>query len=391
MRSSRVFLVHVLVARAGAFTNIRPMSTTPKSTTSVDEPGSRKLIMDRSLGIGSSELFAARELVDSSGDESVVENLNSLTVPLLKEKLRGLGLPVGGRKAELIERLHTAVSDTKDVNMANSAFRLPDEVGNPSISEKKRSSIADTLDEILDCDEGNDGDDDDQSLDQTIGDEYDNIQHLVDSSDEESASARRAKRKKFWKTQEVRDLIKANNPSAAAKAEEMIFTLEDISKQENDDNYLPGPIQYTLLIDAYAKSGTVDATQRAEAVIDRLLNSSSSAGLGVTPTAQMMNAVMSTYANIGTVDAATKATAILERMEYLKEFGQLVKPTVHSYSIAISAWAKCGSGTAAENAERILNRLFDDYNEVLSRGDNKQYAEELMPNNVVFNSVIDAW
>jgi SAP domain len=41
--------------------------------------------------------------VDFSTTEIV--DLENLTVPELKERLRDLGLPVGGRKAELIERL----------------------------------------------------------------------------------------------------------------------------------------------------------------------------------------------------------------------------------------------------------------------------------------------
>ena len=34
-----------------------------------------------------------------------VDELSELTVPLLKQRLRDAGLPVAGRKAELIERL----------------------------------------------------------------------------------------------------------------------------------------------------------------------------------------------------------------------------------------------------------------------------------------------
>jgi hypothetical protein len=127
-------------------------------------------------------------------------------------------------------------------------------------------------------------------------------------------------------------------------------------------------------------------------VIERLLVAGDqSNGTNVSPTAHMLNAVMSTYASIGNEESAEKASAVLERMEYLKKFGKLVKPTVHSYSIAISAWAKCGSLAAAEKAESILNRLMKDYDEALQNDDLVQWEEELTPNNVVFNSVIDAW
>ncbi|KAL7525356.1 hypothetical protein ACHAXR_000970, partial [Thalassiosira sp. AJA248-18] len=231
----------------------------------------------------------------------------------------------------------------------------------------------------------------DDILEDVGGDEQDSKERSFTG---ESDSTRRAKRKKYWKTQEVRELIRANDPRSSAKAEEMIATLEMMAKEESNDDFLPGPLQYTMLIDAYAKSGTVDAIQRAEAVIDRIFEADEeSNGTVISPTAQMLNAVMGAYANIGSVEAAERATGILERMEYMKEFGGSVKPTVHSYSLAISAWAKCESEAAAENAEKILNRLFEVYDEVFHSDseDQGRYREELKPNNIVFNSVIDAW
>lgn len=308
---------------------------------------------------------------NESFDHSYID-LDKLTVPVLKERLRTLGLAVGGRKAELIERLRASVQ--------------PPEVEYGASSN-----------EVV-------------SIDDITLDSHDNVKvHITTDIQEdginESASTRRAKRKRFWKTNEIRELIKACDPSAPAKAEEMIITLEGMAKQENNTAYLPGPVEYTLLIDAYGKSGTVDAIKRAEAVIERLLgnavngsssssNEAASTVISISPTAQMLNAIMSTYAAIGNVESAEKATTILERMEYLKRFGHSIKPTVHSYSIAISAWAKCGIPEAAEMAEGILNRFMKEYDEVLLLLQNEklfQYEEEIRPNNVVFNSVMDAW
>lgn len=252
---------------------------------------------------------------DESSDHSSID-LDILTVPVLKERLRTLGLAVGGRKAELIERLKASV-------------QMP-------MAEFSTSNV-------------------DVSINDYTLDSHDNVEehstaNIAEKGMGESASTRRAKRKRFWKTNEIRELIKACDPSAPAKAEEMIISLERMAKQENNTAYLPGPVDYTLLIDAYGKSGTVDAIKRAEAVIERLLgnavdgsssssNEAASTVISISPTAQMLNAIMSTYAAIGNVESAEKATTILERMEYLKRFGHSIKPTVHSYSIAISAWA----------------------------------------------------
>jgi len=336
------------------------------------------------------------------------EALQSLTVPVLKQRLKDLGLPVGGRKAELIQRLQDAMGDTGDNGNSDSANSSNDYV--QTISEEsddtassstannvEDSVLLDLLDDIL-------YDIDDEEEESPVNDStiisHDN--ENAESFPNESESTRRARRKKYWKTQEVRDLIRSDDPRAIPKAEEMIATLEKIAQEEENQDYLPGPVQYTLLIDAYAKSGTAEGIERAEDVIDRILESheqsnennggtSSSSAAVVTPSAQMFNAIIAAYANIGTTEAAERATSILERMEYMKEFGGLVKPSVHSYSITISAWAKCESETAAVNAENILNRLFEDYDEVLQSEDQGNYARELKPNNIVFNSVIDAW
>ncbi len=58
------------------------------------------------------EVVVVDERVIVNGDDSEVEGteeneevLEELTVPVLKERLRAKGLKVGGRKAELIDRL----------------------------------------------------------------------------------------------------------------------------------------------------------------------------------------------------------------------------------------------------------------------------------------------
>jgi hypothetical protein len=349
---------------------------------------------DEDIGDESSGLVAMDD--EPPEVQSNIDDLNKLTVPALKERLRQLGLPLGGRKAELIKRLEEAATSKDggkdDLNIGGELFgddmyyedSMHNVVDSSSVNDDEDSMLSNILGEILDStDEDGDSSNNLPPLEGDVTEDY---------PSSESASTRRARRKKYWKTQEVRDLISANDPQAPAKAEEMIATLEKMAEEESNGDYLPGPIQYTLLIDAYAKSGTDDAMQRAEAVIDRVLESDEqSDGTSISASAQMLNAVMGVYANTGTVEAAEKATTLLDRLEYLQEFGGSVKPTVHSYSIAISAWTKCESADAAIKAESILNRLFENYDEVLQSEDQSSYAEELKPNNIVMNSCMDAW
>lgn len=181
----------------------------------------------------------------STNEKKKDDNIYNLTVPVLKERLRALGLSVGGRKADLIERL----------------LESNDELENAT-DEEDHDRIH--MDLSTEDDEGN-----------------------ASNSNKSESSARRAKRKKFWKTQEVRELIKQNDRNAIFEAEEMITQLEHMAAEEGDDEYLPGPIQYTTLIEAYANGGTVDAPQRAEKVINRLLSANNK---DAKPTTPMLNA-----------------------------------------------------------------------------------------------------
>lgn len=192
-------------------------------------------------------------------EDSASDVYSNLTVVDLKERLKKLGLSVGGRKADLIKR-------------------LVDFESNENTESKYESSEQESV-----------TDDDIENVIDDIRSEQENVtdDDMLPIEKAEYSRKRRAKRKKFWKTQEVRELIKANDPSAVAKAEEMISWLERMALEEKDDEYLPGPIQYTTLIEAYSHSGTVDdAGQRAEKVINRLLSTSDD----VSPTTPMLNA-----------------------------------------------------------------------------------------------------
>lgn len=343
----------------------------------------------------------------ASSNEEKEDDIYNLTVPALKERLRELGLSVGGRKADLIERLLEANDDKDDSHTEYEVER--EDKAEKETDKEHEMEIEPSDDDLINLD-------------------------LSTDANRSESSARRAKRKKFWKTQEVRELIKQNDRNAIAKAEEMITQLELMAAEEGEDEYLPGPIQYTALIEAYSHCGASDAPQRAEKVINRLLSANSKAAKPTTP---MLNASKYLLRNdcflqclITNISSATNSQlsghtrpcvlnqapnkpqlywngwSILKTCKSLIVFIMLplflnsheifdssgdgtVKPSVHSFAITINAWSNVGSETAAHNAEEILKRLLEDYDEALEQ--NAEYAKELKPNNVVFNSVIDAW
>ena len=110
----------------------------------------------------------------ASSNEEKEDDIYNLTVPALKERLRELGLSVGGRKADLIERLLEANDDKDDSHTEYEVER-----------EDKAEKETDKEHEI----EIEPSDDDLINLD------------LSTDANRSESSARRAKRKKFWKTQ----------------------------------------------------------------------------------------------------------------------------------------------------------------------------------------------
>ena len=265
----------------------------------------------------------------------LIERLqNAKEEDVLKERLRSLGLPVAGRKEELLERLQESsiVDDiaASDIDVTN------DQEMDITDDTNSKSTLLDILDEILV------DDDEEEDSDALTEDDYEQL-NLDDDVDKSSnRETRRASRKKYWKAQIVYELLKENKYiKAVKKAEEMISSLEKMAKEEDDTEYLPGENEYTLLVDAYSKVGTSDAIHKAEGVIDHILelsNDQTDTSASIKPTAKMFNALISAWASIGTTEAAEKATSILDKMEYLQQFSGSVKPTVHSYSITISAW-----------------------------------------------------
>ena len=366
---------------------------------------------DRGAEVESSDTSSEQDALPPT-----IEALQSLTVPILKARLKKLGCPVGGRKVELIERLAAAMEDHADSDSDDDALTMGnmDDLESASVMENEIESPLysgqgdnldgvdgdkekKTLDESIDNGDTDDSDssslvnilDDILGTDEEDGEEGDKeiFDESIDGKGDGSGFKRRLRRKKYWKSQDVRELIRANDPRAAAEAEQMITTLETMAEKKDDAEYLPGPEEYTLLVEAYAKSGTAEALRKAEAVIERVLDERADEGAGraVPPTAPLLNAMIAAYATVGDVGAAQKATTILERMGRAKQSGGTLRPTVHSYAIAISAWAKCASEIAAEEAEVILRQLLDDHKEALKSEGPDGYAVKVRPNNIVLN------
>ena len=129
------------------------------------------------------------------------------------------------------------------------------------------------------------------------------------------------------------------------------------------------------------------------------------------PSSYNKQKVINAWAKLNTPESAIRATKILQTMEYLRKRDLKtaeikaqsllsntkdsasstaaaapttvsVGPTFHSFQGVISAWAKCGSDDAGENAETVLQ---------LMHMRKKEEPLFIPPTTDMYNEVIDAW
>lgn len=69
-----------------------------------------------------------------------------------------------------------------------------------------------------------------------------------------------------------------------------------------------------------------------------------------------------------------------------------IQPSTYSFATVISAWAKSRTKTeGAERSQYILSRMIDFKQKLLSSEGNNDYANQITPDRVIYNTVIDAW
>lgn len=260
---------------------------------------------------------------------------------------------------------------------------------------------------------------------QTLGDEDDSehphgdlmMEDEGDSNDvlnpKSKFSKAKWKKKRFLLIQDVKKLIKKNDPSAPRKAEEVVRRMrtlyeksgdlelrptvqaynlwihaiaksskedagrlaEEVLEQMRSHHIAPDAVTYTSVMDAYARSHDPD---RAEQVLFRLLDDTVNGSIdrnNVGISSVTCDTILNAWAQQGTEESAKRAQTILLRLEAWQ--GNEIRPTAVSYATVMNAWAKVGNTQAAEYAEALLNRMLE--------------KNQVPVDTVVFNAAINAW
>ena len=119
---------------------------------------------------------------------------------------------------------------------------------------------------------------------------------------------------------------------------------------------------YNLIIDALAKSGRPWAGDQAEAILEYMVDTSSSAkNMYIAPNQISLNACIDAHAMSPRNDSARRAEALLDKLEmWRREYKLELHPDCTSYNVIIKAWGLSRSADAVQNAERVFSKLDKD-------------------------------
>jgi len=171
--------------------------------------------------------------------------------------------------------------------------------------------------------------------------------------------------------------VKSKKFEAPEKAECILRHLQSMER-DGDDTMSPDTIVWNSAISAW---GSAEDGERAEALFLEMLDSSRiSSNTIALPSAITLTNVLNAWSKTRSPEASDRALALLAKMEQFYRDGILaVKPNVVHYSVVLDCLAYAKQASAAECAESMLRKM------IASNDPNMQ------PTVISYNSVIKAW
>lgn len=179
-------------------------------------------------------------------------------------------------------------------------------------------------------------------------------------------------------------LANSQDEGSASRAEKILERMETLYRTTVDETVKPRTATYNAIIDAWAKSGERDAANRAELLLAHMMKLyETGQNLDAKPNARSFNSVMNAWAKSGNHQGPERAADVLARMEELDRNSDLdVSPDATSFATAINAYARSKMFDKAQRAYDLflhMKELHDSTEKIALR-----------PNNVVYNSVLNA-
>ena len=257
-------------------------------------------------------------------------------MPTLKEHLKERGLRVGGKKAELVDRLLDSF-DSVDDDLAELcgplALETESEVNAPGTASTENDDIS------------------------WGGEDVPSYQEYVEE------------------LQAMAFLSSIGDEEACDRAQQAFDSMYENYIIEDDASLQPTTEIYNLLIEAYAESSKPNAIEMAEKILDRMESTSSAEIAGETidtdndgsetagatmppPDVNTFIAVLRGYANRAQPMAADD---IFRRLydRFMVTGNRELMPTTEAYNQVIRAWMRSSTRSAASATEDLLNEMID--------------------------------
>ena len=193
-----------------------------------------------------------------------------------------------------------------------------------------------------------------------------------------------------------------NQPSAQQNDDSIIhrgpMLLRELYTVNSDMQ--PNDKSFNIILDTYAKYGM---TEESRILLDEMIEVSNEDFPQCRPDTVTYNTLISAYANAITISTTSNqkkahANAAIEVLHdmlnlYNETKNPDIKPDVISFSTVIAACANAASASPsfAQNAEDILHEMSEMYNSSLIENGGDGEWLGIMPTNICYSSVINAW
>lgn len=179
-------------------------------------------------------------------------------------------------------------------------------------------------------------------------------------------------------------LANSQEDGSASRAERILERMENLYRTTLDDKIKPRTATYNAIIDAWAKSGEPDAAARAELLLAHMMELYETGhNLDAKPNVRSFNSVLNAWAKSGNSIAPEQAGELLTRMEELDASGEWdLSPDTTSFATAINVFARSHAFGKAKSSHELFLHMKELYD--------KSGKSALRPNNVVYNSVMNA-
>lgn len=175
--------------------------------------------------------------------------------------------------------------------------------------------------------------------------------------------------------------------SSPEMAESVLKRMYSLSQSGAIANIKPTTTVYNAVIHALSRapySNRVKYAQRAEQLVDDMLNHAKSGEKDVQPDVRSWAALLRAWARSGSPEAAENSQRVLDKLEYLHRRGETtVRPNYVCYTTVMSAWGFSRSKGSLDKMEEILKRMEQTYEETLEA--------DVRPNTVSYVTAIDAF